>query len=271
MKTLLDIPEAIQKDMSTDTAFEEMMQLKGEAFRDMPGRLTLKLALNNESYFIKQHFGVGWLEIFKNLLSFKWPIIGAETEWNAIKKLNALGIPTTPLVGYGKRGCNPATMQSFVLTKDLGDITSLETLCADWKQNPPMLKFKRDLIKEVARIAKTLHGNGMNHRDFYICHFCLDNPKLRQGELCLYLIDLHRVGIRPKITHSAKLKDLAGLYFSAMDIGLTKRDYLRFLRDYCDDLREDFLDNKTFWNKIEARALKLHAKYQRKISSGEKL
>ena len=31
--------------------------------------------------------------------------------------------------------------------------------------------LKRVLVQRIATIARTLHGAGMNHRDFYLCHF----------------------------------------------------------------------------------------------------
>ena len=249
------IPDYIANQLPSGDAFEQIMALKGEVYRDMPGRLTIQAKLGGESYFIKQHFGVGWAEIFKNLFMLRLPIISAATEWRAIQKLTALGIPTTSGVAYACRGINPASMRSFVMTRDLGDIISLETMCADWKHKPPEPGFKRRLIKAVAQMARTFHGNGMNHRDFYLCHFCLDKPKLAQGEIYLYLIDLHRVGIRQQVSVSARIKDIAGLYFSAMDAGLSKRDILRFIRSY-----RDSLWHKDFLQRVDVRARKLYEK-----------
>ena len=260
------IAKALGEHGSEDASFSHIMQMDGEVFRDVPGRRTIKVKLAKKSYFIKQHFGVGWGEIFKNLLTFRLPILSALTEWRAIEKLNALAIPTTPTVAYGVRGDSPAQLQSFLITEDLGDIVSLETLCAEWPQNPPGARFKRHLILAVARIARTLHDNGLNHRDFYICHLCLDKKRLATGEIYLYLIDLHRVGIRDRIQSSARMKDMAALYFSAMDIGLTRRDYLRFLRAYRQQpLQQTFVSERSFWKSVSARAVKLYVKFHGKM------
>lgn len=265
------IPQTIREQLPAGDAFAHIMGLRGEVFRDMPGRLTLNFKLGGQSYFVKQHFGVGWREIFKNFLSLKLPIIGAKTEKLAIEKLYQIGIPTTPLVAFGEKGCNPATQQSFVITQDLGDITSLETLCADWKNKPPPSRLKRRLIVAVAKIAQKLHDGGMNHRDFYLCHFCLDNVALKHDEIKLYLIDLHRVGIVERISVSARMKDMAGLYFSAMDIGLTKRDYLRFLSVYRQQPLVNTLNNESgFWHKVSLRADALYKKFQRKYAVRDK-
>jgi heptose I phosphotransferase len=263
---VLHLPDSISEALPAGDSFAHIMTMSGEVFRDVPGRRTIKLRLGDRTYFIKQHFGVGWSEIFKNLLSGKWPVLTAETEWRAIQKLGDIGIPTTPAVAYGVRGTNPARLQSFLVTEDLGNIISLETLCADWKANPPDAEFKRKLLIKVAGLARRLHDAGMNHRDFYICHICLDNTRLAQGEIYLYLIDLHRVGIRPVIASSDRLKDMAALYFSAMDAGLSKRDYLRVLKHYRQlPLRKIFDEEQNFWRKVSARAAKLYQKFHGKM------
>ncbi len=258
----LECPPWMQQLFAQPSVFNGVMHLQGEVFRDVPGRKTIRVELQGKSYFVKQHFGVGWSEIFKNLTSAKWPVLTAETEWRAIQKLKEVGIPTTPAVSYGVRGANPATLQSFLVTEDLGDITSLETLLEEWHVNSPHPKFKRNLLIKVAELARKLHGAGMNHRDFYICHICLDNAKLAEGEIFLYLIDLHRVGIRHVISPSDRMKDMAALYFSAMGDVLTKRDFLRVLKHYRQKpLRDIFNEEQGFWSRVSYRAIKLYLKF----------
>ncbi|MDF1829967.1 lipopolysaccharide kinase InaA family protein, partial [Cycloclasticus pugetii] len=78
----------------------------------------------------------------------------------------------------------------------------------------------------------------------------------------LYLIDLHRVQIRKAIPLRWQVKDLAALYFSSMDIGLTKRDLYRFIRRYSNEtLKNELTLNRSFWQKVEKRALGLYAKH----------
>ncbi|HEU4709601.1 MAG TPA: lipopolysaccharide core heptose(I) kinase RfaP [Methylophilaceae bacterium] len=258
----LILPAELQRALGGGQAFDRIMSLQGEVFRDVPGRRTLRFEADGRSYFAKLHYGVGWREIFKNLLSLRLPIISAGTEWRAIQKLNEIGIPTTPAVAYGCRGTSPASLQSFVITEDLGDIVSLETLCAEWSRNPPDAGFKRHLIMAVAETARKFHEHGLNHRDFYICHFCLDRQRLAGDSIHLYLIDLHRVGIRPAISSTNRMKDLAALYFSALDIGLSRKDCLRFMRVYTGGrLREAVEQDTGFWRRIRKRAVKLYIKF----------
>lgn len=235
------------------------MQLQGKAFRDVPGRKTMRVEIGGKSYFIKQHFGVGWGEIVKNVISLKVPILGAMTEVRAIQKLSQIGIATTPLVAYGQRGCNPATMQSFVLTEDLGDIVSLEEMLMDSQSYPVPEDSKRLMLTAVADIASKLHIAGLCHRDFYLCHFVLSRQNALANHYDLHLIDLHRMLQNQSPNGNAVMKDVAGLYFSmlqnglcvqdldAQDLGLFKQHYLP--------------QTAAFWAKVEARANKLFAKF----------
>ena len=124
-------------------------------------------------------------------------------------------------------------------------------------------------MQRVAVIARGLHGLGINHQDFYICHFLLDTQDaLTTGnvaEVPIYLVDLHRAGIHTKIPVRWLVKDLAGLYYSTFDIGLSRRDVLRFLRVYFDlPLREVFTRHAALIRRCELRAQKLYAKARRK-------
>ncbi len=77
----------------------------------------------------------------------------------------------------------------------------------------------------------------------------------------MYLIDLHRAGIRCKTPKRWLIKDLAGLVFSSHDIGLTRRDHLRFIKEYRKKpLSEILRDESSFWRKVKERGAKLYKK-----------
>lgn len=238
--------------------FDKIMALNGEVFRALEGRRTQRIVLGNHCYFIKQHRGVGWKEIFKNLLQFRLPILGAKNEYQAIQRLKALNIAVPELVGYGCRGINPASRQSFIITRELVDHISLEELAKRWDECPPSFTEKQTLITEVARIARILHTNGINHRDFYICHFLL-NPTYKH--ITLTLIDLHRAGVHKKISQRWIIKDLAGLYFSSINSHLTRKDLLRFMREYRNKSLRAVLMETLFWKKVKERGDKLYNKH----------
>ncbi|MCU6668362.1 lipopolysaccharide core heptose(I) kinase RfaP [Enterobacteriaceae bacterium H4N4] len=223
-------------------AFEQVKALQGEVFRELETRRTLRFELAGKSYFLKWHRGTTLKEIVKNLLSLRTPVLGADREWNAIHRLQGLGVDTMYGVGFGEKGVNPLTRTSFIITEDLTPTISLEDYCADWATNPPDIKVKRMLIERVATMVRKMHAGGINHRDCYICHFLLHLPfSGLKDDLKISVIDLHRAQIRNKVPRRWRDKDLIGLYFSSLNIGLTQRDVWRFLKIYFEQPLKDIL------------------------------
>ncbi len=263
---ILNLRDDFAKAWQGKDPFAQVNALEGDIYREVSGRRTLRFQFEGRRYFAKIHQGVGWGEIFKNLLVGKLPILGAANEWCAVAKLNECGIKTMTTVGFATRGWNPARRESFILTEALEDTISLEDLCADWPKNAPSKRVKQKLIDALARIAKKMHGCGVCHRDFYICHFLLHNAQDfidgTQVQPELSLIDLHRALNRRSLSQRWVVKDVAGLYFSALHIGLSQRDFLRFVRAYSGkSLRKAFTEDGMFWRQVYDRAMKMDKKH----------
>lgn len=246
--------------LSKEDVFADIMALEGEVFRKVKERETLRFTKNNKAYFIKKHFGIRVGEIFKNLLKLRMPIWGAKSEYLAIKKFEELQVATMEIVGYGAKGFNPLTRESFLITKELTNTIGMRDICEAWSQNPLGFFVKQKLIAEIAKIARTLHTNGVNHRDFYLAHFLLDQDSLqklqkRQGKPKLFVIDLHRVQIRKEVPERWLIKDLSALYFSAKAANLTTRDIFRFLQIYFNKPWHEVIKTKAkFLNKVMTKA-----------------
>ena len=246
-----------------DDPFLIAQRQQGELFRNKEGRRTLRFEIAGRGYFLKLHEGVGWTEIIKNLLQGRLPILGARNEYDAIRALESLRIDTLSTAGFGERGINPAKQLSFLVTDELRDVISLEDFCRPWLDQPPPYGLKRNLILRVADIARRIHNSGINHRDFYLCHFLLDTTQHIDDKSVkstkLHLMDLHRAQIRKRVPHRWLVKDLGALYYSALDIGLNKRDVLRFIRAYRQQrLREIFTREGNFWRAVKERAHKIY-------------
>ena len=261
------------KDAFTQgSVFDQVMALKGEEVRKAPGRRTVRFDIRGKSFYLKTHTGVGWQEILKNLLYFRMSVLGAMNEWHGIHHLNRLGIKTLTAAGYGTLGGNPAKRRSFILTDEIVDTVSLEELCDEWSVSPPRtveeIKFKRWLITRTAQIARDMHNSGANHRDFYLCHLLLNrgysdgNADTQKSQL--YVIDLHRMQIRKRTPARWVVKDIAGLYFSSKDIGLTHRDLFRFMKVYrsC-SLKEALSGDRLFWRRVKYRGDNLYESEKR--------
>ena len=247
-------------------AFAAVDALDGEVFRQRDGRRTFRCEIGGRGYFVKIHHGIGWGEIVKNLLVGRAPILGAGNEWQAIHRLTAIGIDTMRAVAFGQRGWNPARRHSFLITEELAPTISLEDFCREWAHQPPPTALKHALIRRVADMAGRMHRAGVNHRDFYLCHFLLHlEPQPTAQNLKLSLIDLHRAQSRTQVPRRWRDKDLAGLYFSALGIGLTQHDFLRFLRVYfARPLRAFLREEAPLLRHLAQEGRRLQAKYARK-------
>ena len=199
---------------------------------------------------------------------------------------------------------NPAKRQSLIVTDEIPEAISLEDLFKDklfWGRNankiPIKICFKRWLIEQLAQTARVLHNSGANHRDFYLSHFLLQRTKESHEPTpensSLFLIDLHRMQIhkprwtawikailqgalklqRPHPPESVtprrwKMRDVSGLHYSSMDLGLTKRDLIRFISTYENisnrQVLEALQDNDGFWRDVQSRAQNLYRSEKRR-------
>ena len=266
MKKLF-LSEFFQKVWQNHDPFEEVGKLDGTLFREVKTRRTLRLEINGRGFFLKHHLGVGWKEIFKNLFQFKLPILGAGNEFAAINALTALDVPTMTAEAYGERGMNPAKRESFLITAELCGNVSLEDICKEWQHNPPSFRYKYALLKEVARSSSIMHDNNICHRDCYICHFLLDMSTAENERPLVSVIDLLRALIWKSLPFRYRVKDTAGLYFSSMDAGLTRRDFYRFMKLYSHkSLRDTLRDDRKFWQAVDITARKLYKKDHKKAA-----
>ena len=161
----------------------------------------------------------------------------------------------------------PVKKTSFIITEDLTPTISLEDYCANWSVEPPHPPVKRMLIQRVADMVRAMHLGGVNHRDCYICHFLLHLPfdDKNEDSLKISVIDLHRAQIRNKVPLRWRNKDLTGLYFSSDNIGLTTRDYYRFLKVYFNRNLKDIIKNEgVFIEQVEGKARAIRERTIRK-------
>ncbi len=256
-------PEISKQLESNQDVFQQIMSLSGEAIRSVKNRETLLFTLANKQYYIKRHHGISIKEFIKHLIHFQWPIYSAENEWRAIMHLHSHQVAAPKIAGFGKRGKNPLTMQSFIITEALTNTINLHDLTVSWPQQAPAFSRKIALINTLAASVKGMHCNGINHRDCYLLHFLLTqatNPEsLKIDNLVISVIDLHRAQRRRKTPQRWLIKDLSGLYFSSKISGLSIRDYYRFIQAYTGkSIKTELRTNKGFWQKIQRKGEKLY-------------
>lgn len=188
-------------------------------------RITLRFTLPDNgierAFYIKRHVRSSWKEYIKPLLRLTWPILGARNEWKAILDFHDVGLPTMTPVVLGTSGPN-----SFLITEALENCTKLSELNQPSTVGSALSReTRRQLIQNVARIAKTMHQSGLHHQDFYLGHLMLSQTHADR----IYVIDLGRVQKHAHLSRRWIVKDLAQLDYSA---AASPRERLKFLREY---------------------------------------
>lgn len=85
-------------------------------------------------------------------------------------------------------------------------------------------------------------------------------------------VDDAHIYIRKKTPPRWAVKDIAGLYFSSKDIGLSSRDLFRFMKLYRSvSLREVLSNDPLFWKRVKHRGDKLYESEKRRAQSPQGL
>lgn len=252
----LDIREPFASLWRGRDVFACAASLSGKVYRAVKNRRTLRFEEDGKGYFIKYHGPTSRWELLKNLFQLKMPVFGAENEYRAIRKLETLGVATMTIRAYASRGSKPCGLESFLVTDEITGHMSLEDFCRPWPQEPPDSKLKHRLIENLAATCARMHFSGINHRDCYLCHFLLDMEEFHRGRILLRVLDLHRAEIRSVIPRRMQVKDLAGIFFSSMDLGLGKRSALRFIAVY----RRGEPLPRGIWKRVWKAAVRLYIK-----------
>jgi len=189
---------------------------------------------------------------------------GAENEWNTMIRLEEIGIRTMTPVVFGAIRKYGLPYRSLTLTEHLYGAERLEEFLplqfSGKRLDPDKIRYKRKIIRELARWARRFHGSGFHHQDFYLGHIFI---KPSEGEdFTLHLIDLQRVKEHRKVRTSRVVKDLSQINFSATQLScLSRTDRLRFLMAYLDKERLNGAEKKLI-RKVEnkTRRIALHTR-----------
>lgn len=211
------------------TTFEALMRFAGGqvAKHLIAERPTTRIELSSPhgtvACFLKRHAPARLKEYLKPLIRLRWPRLGAQPEWDAIRHFQEVGIPTMTPVAYGRKG-----RESLLVTLAIEGCEKL----SDWMKRSPrpttaaQVRDARRIIREVADVARRMHQAGMHHQDFYAGHILLPLDAARG----VHILDLGRVRRCRHLSLIWIVKDLAQLHYSAT--WFTTTDRLRFLQTY---------------------------------------
>ena len=100
--------------------------------------------------------------------------------------------------------------------------------------------------------------------EIFICHFLISDRFIKTThhpeteDVPIVVIDFHRAQLRRKTPARWIVKDLAGLYYSAMDTNITRNDIFRFIKTYCGLPLRAALHGPVNWDRVQWRAFVLH-------------
>ncbi|MBM3889951.1 MAG: hypothetical protein FJ388_12620 [Verrucomicrobia bacterium] len=215
MSTSLTIMPAFAEQLRSAglDQFGKIMALpapRGDVTRAVPGRFTTRIEAAGGVFYVKRFHGC-------------CAAAQARNEWRRLNELPAAGVACPTPVALGERRLLGVVCESLLITEEIPNATQ-----ADWwiRKHPDR---RRELLAPVAEIARKFHEAGYRHKDFYLCHFFVQEPPAMR----IFLIDLQRC-IRP--TRCARrwlVKDLAQLHYSMMQqAGYSADDWRELMSFY---------------------------------------
>jgi len=222
--------------------FEAVMAwTDGRCLRVLEDRENWRLELRAQGqpvrgFYLKKHHVRTWQSRVQAKLGGAPGESAGRVEASNARRLADTGIGVMDVVAYGETLRGDGRLESFVLTEELEGYAPLDDfLRRRFVPLPPGRRAARaddlkQLIRQVALLAREFHGAGYNHRDFYCCHLFV--RECGRGRFEVKLIDLQRVQRRRWWRRRWLVKDLAQLAFSAPRDRIKCTHRLAFVRDY---------------------------------------
>lgn len=190
--------------------------------------------------FLKRHFDLprrhGWLA---RLFPGRAWSPGLQ-EWEHLEWAARAGLPVPRAVAAGEWRGPGGQLQSFLAVEELADQLPLHEaipLAADRLPAAEFERWKRGLVREIARLARLLHARRAYHQDLYLCHFYVPAAAAARvpGEWAgrVTVIDLHRLAVTRWGDPYKRAKDLAQLLFSTVGVaGVGGPERQQFWQEY---------------------------------------
>lgn len=214
-------------------------------------RTRIQFDIGDKTFFLKRYQNTPKTTQIKNWLSHRTKASTADFDMGPTELLKSAGIETPKTIAYGSTWKNGFETQSFVITENLYNCTSLE------KQLPPCFdgstnKYQQrcDFIKHLADFVKRFHAAGLRHRDLYLCHIFIS------GEGKLIMIDLQRIFKPVLLAQKYQIKDLAQLHYSSPGNRISCADRIRFYKQYA-GIAKLTPEDKRFIKKIKTKAWRM--------------
>jgi heptose I phosphotransferase len=201
------------------------------------GRLILTAGRESLVVYLKRHWKFSTAQCLAATFLPSIFLSPAGREWQNLVWAGAHGFAVPDPLACGEFLGPWLGVRSFLVVRELGGMLPLHEAIplAYRRMSPgPFARWKRDLIRELARIAARLHKLSHFHKDFYLCHFYIPEPDGSDSSPGkVHLIDWHRLGRHSWMFQRWQVKDLAQFLFSTWGVlGITSEDRLFFFHAY---------------------------------------
>jgi heptose I phosphotransferase len=207
------------------------------------GRLVLEAGGRRLVVYLKRHYR---LPRWRGLLAALWPgkrWSPALEEWQHLEWARDQGLPVPGSVAAGEFLGPWGRLQSVLAIEELLEMIPLNEaipLAEAQLEAQYFQKWKRSLVREIARLSRMLHDRRAFQKDHYLCHFYIRAADVRchpEWRGRVHIIDLHRLGLHRWTWPLWLVKDLAQLLYSSEIVGVNALDRLRFWRAYSGAIR----------------------------------
>jgi tRNA A-37 threonylcarbamoyl transferase component Bud32 len=212
-----------------------------ETIKSGPHRTVYRLTVAGRRYYVK-HFRIADTRaLLQNLIRPS----KAEIEWRAAQTIAQLGLPTFEGVALGRLYRGGIVRDSFLISREIPDTVPLDQLVAG-ELGPAyganvtqeitrrQSKLRQRLTVGLGELAARLHAAGVVHADFHAANVLVRVSP--DGEIGLWLIDLHKMKFRRALSARSRSENLTLLhqFFAGKS---SRADRMRFYRAYRHELQ----------------------------------
>ena len=212
-------------------------------------------------FFIKRYKVRGWQDVVK----YVFLPLKAASEWRNIRLLDDCGLPVPRPIAIGIKKSGIVLKDSCLIVEALLNTQPLNEYVAE---HLPLLTsektrdLKQSLATALARLVADIHSKRIFYRDLHAGNILIRTEN--DGQHQLFLIDLHRAWRPFKLLQWMRMRDLAQLCNSLIEISSERR---LFIKEYLNATGYTKESVESFSNKLEDMALRLEA---RRIKSRSK-
>lgn len=198
-----------------------------EIIRNGYDKKVIRYAQNHGSFYIKRYSVRNGLESLKSIFSLS----KAQREWNCGHRLLRNNLLAAEPVAVGEKKRFGMLKDCHIISKEIPNCTTVKECLTTFQQSIANLPKKNIVLKNLISYVKAVHDHGIFHGELHAENILVDT---NEGTL-FYLLDLGRAVFKKKPPLSLRIRELARLFYSLMNI-CTNEEITGLIHDYASQL-----------------------------------